>query len=320
VTDEVTPLPTVAVVLPTAGRRPEELLRSLRSVLADPATTEVVVAADIGAEVPLPEVPADPRVRVVRVPDAAEPSDERGERAREWAVASATADVVLGLEDDVVAGAGLVTGHASRHRAARGVVAGYVPVVQAGLALRWRPAARYYSWVYERACSRFERAPSTVLDGLWGGNVSVRRLDWPARDDDGASGGYHGDLALGVRLARAGLVGTFDRSLRAEHHYRRSLGELAADQEASAAGRLRLHTAYPDVVPAPDPRPRAALPRLVVGPTAAAARTDAGWWAVRRALVGAAYAAEAARLPRVADLVVRLLCRTAFARGLRRVS
>src|SRR3954451_23029091 len=97
--DEATPLPTVAVVIPTAGRRPDDLLRSLRSVLDDPATTEVVVAADVRADEPLPGVPRDARVRAVRVPRGAQDPEERGERAREWAVSCATSEVILALDD-----------------------------------------------------------------------------------------------------------------------------------------------------------------------------------------------------------------------------
>ena len=259
--DDERPLPTVAVVVPTVGRRPDELLASLRSVLADSATAEVVVAADVGPDEPLPAVSRDPRVRTVRVPVSADELHAGEGRARDWAVGCATAEVVLALDDDVVPEPGLVTGHASRHCSSV-VVVGYMPVAHSGLPLRFRPAARYYSRSYELACRRFEHDRGAVLAGLWAGNLSVRRSDWPP--GDGAGSGYHGDLALGLRLAGRGLVGTFDRSLRAEHRYRRTLRALAADQEASAAARLRLHAAYPDAVAAPvalsDRRPVAGRP------------------------------------------------------------
>src|SRR3954463_12017262 len=190
-TEEPRALPTVAVVVPTAGRRRHDLLRSLESILHDPATTEVAVAAAAPADEPLPEVPRDPRVRTVRVPRGTDDSDERGERAREWAVSCATSEVVLALDDDVVAEPGLVTRHASRHRSRGIVVVGYMPVAQSGLALRWRPAGRYYSRSYEATCSRYEMRLGEILKSLWGGNLSIRRSDWlRARDVDGIRGGY----------------------------------------------------------------------------------------------------------------------------------
>jgi hypothetical protein len=321
VTEDATPLPTVAVVVPTAGRRPEALLRSLEAVLDDPATTEVVVAADVGPDEPLPEVPRDARVRAVRVPAASQGLDERGERAREWAISCVTSEVVLALDDDVVAEPGLVTRHASRHQSGGLVVVGYMPTAHSNLAPRWRLAARYYSRSYEEACSRFESCPGGILEALWGGNFSVRRSDWLAAREAGARfGGYHGDLALGLRLARAGLVGTFDRSLRGEHQYRRTLKGLSADREASAAARVRLHAAYPDEVTAPGAHPRRPAARLVLDLATFVASTRGGWRALRQLLVIAAYAAEAVRLRLVADLLVRLLCRTAFERSLRRIA
>ena len=165
--------------MPTAGRRPDELRRSLRIVLEDPSTTQVVVAADVGANGPLPKVPSDKRVRVIRVPADTGTPDERGQRAREFALEYAEADVVLALDDDVLPERGLVTGHALQHAGAEGtVVVGYMPVSWHDLPFRWRPAARYYSRSYEAACSRFEVCPGAILEGLWGGNFSVRRADW----------------------------------------------------------------------------------------------------------------------------------------------
>jgi len=318
-TEEGTPLPTVAVIVPTAGRRPDELLRSLATVLDDPATTEVVVAADVGPGEPLPGVPRDARVRVVRVPAAStHDSGERGERAREWAVSHATSEVVLALDDDVVAQPGLVSRHASRHRRSGLVVVGYMPVTHSHLALSWRLAARHYSQRYEDACARFESRPGLILESLWGGNLSVRRTDWLAAGGAGVTpGGYHGDLALGLRFSRAGLVATFDRSLRADHRYRRTLEGLAADYEASATARARLHTAFPGEVPGPGPQPRHRGGRLVLALATLVASTRGGWRVLRRSLVIGAYAAEIVRGRLVADLLVRLLCRTAFERSLR---
>ena len=292
------PVPSVSVVVPTAGRRPDELRRSLRIVLEDPSTTQVVVAADVGANGPLPKVPSDKRVRVIRVPADIGTPDERGQRAREFALEYVEADVVLALDDDVLPERGLVTGHALQHAGAEGtVVVGYMPVSWHDLPFRWRPAARYYSRSYEAACSRFEVCPGAILEGLWGGNFSVRRADWSAAAEaTRTSGGYHGDFVLGLEFARAGLEGRFDRSLRAQHRYLRSLTDLEADHEASASARLRIHAAYSGAIPVPGSRPRRLSSSLALTFTTAVAATERGWQILRRALIVAAYAAEAIRL------------------------
>ena len=65
-------LPSVAVVIPTSGKRAETLAVCIGRVLEDPAATEVVVAADVPPHEPLPVVPRDPRVKVFRVPAGAQ--------------------------------------------------------------------------------------------------------------------------------------------------------------------------------------------------------------------------------------------------------
>jgi hypothetical protein len=65
-------------------------------------------------------------------------------------------------------------------------------------------------------------------------------------DIDQARG--HEDREFGLRCVRHGLTGVFDRSLRAEHQYRRTLRGFRADGQHSGAYRVRLHEAYPDVV------------------------------------------------------------------------
>jgi hypothetical protein len=81
---------------------------------------------------------------------------------------------------------------------------------------------------------------------------------------------------------------------------------------------VRLHAAYPDGVTAPGAQPRRPAARLVLDLASFVASTRGGWRALRQSLVIPAYAAEAVRLRLVADLLVRLLCRTAYERSLRR--
>jgi hypothetical protein len=312
-------LPSVAVVIPTSGKRAETLAVCIGRVLEDPAATEVVVAADVPAHEPLPVVPRDPRVKVLRVPAGLSRGADRGQRARDLAVGRATTEVILALDDDVVAARGLVTAHASRHARTHDlVVMGYTPVAQSGLELRNRPAARYFGCTYEDACRRFDLLPRTTLEGFWGLHFSVRRLDWlRVRGARRLSCRYHDDLEHGLLLARAGLQGTFDRSLRAEHRYRRTLRELSADSEAAASDRLKLHSLYPHEVPYPRSPQRRVAARIALGTVGTLASQDAAWRPMRGAIVVAVYTAEALRARRAADLLVRILCRIAFERSLR---
>jgi len=314
-------LPTVAVIIPTGGQRPELLSACVRAVLEDSGTTEVLISADLQPDEPLPALPHDPRITVLRVPAVSTARDERGQRARDFAVGHAHADVVLALDDDVVAAPGLVSAHALHHTLAQDlVIVGYMPVAWFALSARWRPAARYYSRSYEAACSKLEKHPSDVLTGLWGGNVSLRRVQWlRVRESHRIFGGYHGDLEFGLRLAHAGLQGIFDRNLRAQHCYRRTVYDLSTDQENAAAARVRLHRAYPAHVPFPRVRPSSPAARLALSATSKLAAADVAWRPLRRAIIVAVYTAEALKVSGSADLLVRLLCRTAFVRSLNRV-
>jgi glycosyltransferase involved in cell wall biosynthesis len=238
-------LPTVSVVV-TTYRRAGRLAETLAPVLADPATTELVVVADGGGDGTEQVVAAmaagDPRVRLVTPPHG-------GQRLAQAAgVEAATGEVVLILDDDVVAGAGLVSGHARHHRDRRGlVVVGYMPCRQPRGGRGVPALTRLYSEEYESHCAEWERDPATVLGGLWGGNVSLRRSDclavgftpWPYA---------HDDRDFGLRCLRAGLVGVFDRGLRAEHRHERSARQFLANARSFGAGRALLHRAHGDLL------------------------------------------------------------------------
>ena len=81
----------VSAVIPTTGRR--ELVRALKSVLSqDYDLHEVIVVADTLKHV---EIPADPRIRMVRIGPGA-----GGNAARQRGILEATGDLVALLDDD----------------------------------------------------------------------------------------------------------------------------------------------------------------------------------------------------------------------------
>src|SRR6266516_3733621 len=204
--------PTVSVVMPTQGRS-ELIERSLTAALDDPATSEGIVVLDRssesdGSEAIIDRLTAlDPRVRVIRT--ASRAPGRRGQAARDEGARAARGELIVALDDDVIACPGTISGHARHHGGgSRLVVVGYMPVLLPASGRFGQPAARYYSSSYERECSRFRRDPDSILERLWGGNLSVGRADWLAAAElSRGRGGYHDDRAFGLALRELGLRG-----------------------------------------------------------------------------------------------------------------
>ncbi len=238
---------TVSVVIPTRVRDPAFLRKAIAAVHDDPTVTEVLVVLDGDETVErhsafLSDLP--PKVRACVVPGAG----GRPNAARALGAAQAAGDVVLFLDDDVLAGPGLAGGHAARHQEHPGlVVVGWMPVAEH--LLRTSAPARVYSRDYERVCRRYEESPDAVLFDLWSGNVSLRRSDcmrvglfnhvFPYRQ--------HEDRELGFRCRAAGLRGVFDRSLLATHHYVRSADDFLALARQQVRENHALHVLHPDI-------------------------------------------------------------------------
>jgi len=306
-----TDLPSVAVVVPTAGRRPRLLVEVAQAVLSDDATTELIVVLDGRSPVAerlLGEI-SDSRLTALPF-RATEPGHHRGQEARDHAVRAAASDVILALDDDVVPQPGLVSGHASHHRDADDlVIVGYMPVARSDSA-----AVRLYARAYEGACLEFDRDPGSILLGLWGGNVSVRRTQWlRAVERPLVDAGYHGDQEFGLRLHQIGLRAVFDRSLRADHMYERTLQALIRDAELSAASRIRLQKSYGRWLP--ERAPQAPLTAWIVERLAEFMRRPRSWRIGAAALTNAARGAGTAGLLAVEDRIVSLLYRLAWVRA-----
>jgi glycosyltransferase involved in cell wall biosynthesis len=226
----------VAVVIPTIGR--PTLAETVGLVLADEAVVEVVIVADRNAhEVreALAGLAPEPRLQVVDGPG------HGAGWARQRGVEVSTAPLLLFLDDDVVPMAGLAAAHARRHVEPGRVVVGYMPVAETYR--RSSATARVYGDDYLAACEELDRDPSRILGDLWAGNVSLARVDAervPLASDD-ADYFRREDQAFGLRCARAGLTGVFDRSLRAEHQFERSLSAflLAAREQTLELEGLR---------------------------------------------------------------------------------
>ena len=225
------------------------MLRSfVEAVAQDPAVSELLVVLDgdvDGSADALESLRHEfPVVRPVR-------TEHRGHLgALQLGIESASADVVLLMDDDVVAGPSLGAGHARRHaqddEPGDGlVVMGYMPV---DLSDEASPATRLYAAEYEKHCRRLESGQLEVLRGLWLGNVSARRADLlrVGLESDHFAAFWHSDLDLGLRLEESGLHGVFDRTLVASHKHARDAEAFLRDARARGHSASLLERQYPD--------------------------------------------------------------------------
>jgi len=259
-------------VIPTHARR-QRLPELLDAVLAEPFSEVLVVVngGDDGSLELLEERgAADDRLRPLVIEAAGKPAAVlRG-------IEEASAEAVLILDDDVLPKAGLAAGHARHHAAGSGlVIVGYMPVASPP---RRRPGefgTELYSRAYERVCDEYAADPGSILDGLWGGNVSLRRADALRVYSDGDTAAprqhlRHEDRDFGLRCAQLGLTAIFDRELLAEHRHQVTPEKFLATMRRSGEARWAVHHNHGDALgPLPEdffvrgvPLPGRALVRI----------------------------------------------------------
>jgi GT2 family glycosyltransferase len=230
------PSTELSVVVPTAGRA-DRLPPLVRRLLAEAGVAEVVVVAD-GPDAVLrallePVVADDERLRLLELP-----TNVGAALARRAGIEVARQDLVLLLDDDVTPVPGLVAAHLQAHRRLeqrtgdpRTLVVGAMPVDLSGVTGRGHLATRLYAAEYARAAQVWSGQPSSILRGLWLGNVSARRADLLAAEDvrPTAPLSYHEDLDLGLRLAHVGVQAVYCPDAAAVHRHQRSGSAFAAD-------------------------------------------------------------------------------------------
>jgi glycosyltransferase involved in cell wall biosynthesis len=234
--------PTVSVVIPTRNRR-ASLERTIAALRAENDLDEVIVVDDASGDDTaawLAAASADwPAVKRVAT------SGVGSNRARAVGSDHATGDVVLFLDDDVVPAPGVVAGHARHHRGTESVVvAGYYPVVVE----KHAPATtRLAALWYEHELDAVEVDPALGLYQFWGGHFSMRRADLgrvPLAVPEFEGRWRHGDREFGLRCRKAGFGYVFDRGLRSQHFFERSLTQFRNDARLSGYGSVlvsRLH-------------------------------------------------------------------------------
>jgi glycosyltransferase involved in cell wall biosynthesis len=244
-------LPSISVVVPTYNGAPL-LERVLRPLLEDPAASEVIVVVDGSPDESFELVERlarnEPRLRPMLI-------ENRGDMgAREAGARAAAGEVVLFIDDDVLADPGLVTGHAIRHaERAADVVVGYMPVTARVQRRTDDFALRLYASEYEGRCQVYERDSRSAVRDLWGGNFSMRRADCLAvgMANPAFTEHYHADRDFGIRCLEAGLTGIFDRTLGASHLHDRDLAGFVRDARSQGAARVLLPRFHPATIAAP---------------------------------------------------------------------
>ena len=258
-------LPSVSVVVPTFRRR-DGIMQVLTPLLDDPQVGEVIVVVD-GSEDGTLDLLQDVACTQDRLRPLWQPNSGQ-ETARQTGLDAARSQVVLFLDDDVIADPGLASGHARAHAQTPGVVVvGYMPTVRPQQRRPGNFTTILYADDYERFCERYSAEPDSILNSLWAGNISLRR-------GDALRVGVRGtanltrleDREFGLRCAEAGLSAVFDPTLSARHAYARDLAGYAREYFVLGGSRRRLGELYPARVGSLDPRDEiSGAQRLLVG-------------------------------------------------------
>lgn len=241
-------LPTMSVIVPSHNRA-NTLRRVVDPLLSDPATTELIVvidgSSDASADLLGRMASHEPRLTGVAI-------DHGGKQmACEEGLRRASGEVVLLIDDDVVALEGMVTRHAHHHIGRDDlVVVGYMPTLLPPRRGAGDSPTFLYALEYERHCARLDTHPEAVLRELWGGNVSLhsaacRQVGWSSAEFPGL---YHEDQDFGLRCLKAGMVGVFDRQIAAHHLHRRSIDAFLGDARSQGAGLWLVHHLHQDLL------------------------------------------------------------------------
>ena len=240
-------MPTVSVVAPTFRRR-HGLAAFVEPLLREPGLDELVIAvdgSDDGSVEWLHERSRrDARLVVLDLPN-------RGAGgARQSGVEAAQGDVVVLMDDDVIASPGLVAGHARHHaELAPKLVLGYMPNDWRALPHGRRGIGWIYRAAYELHVSRFRTDPEFILHGLWGGNLSMPRSKLlEVGIEKLAVKRGQDDREFGLRCLKAGVRGAFDDSLHALHLYDRDLAAYRRDCRVQGESRRMIHDAHDDLL------------------------------------------------------------------------
>ena len=242
------------MVIPTFRRAPF-LPQILAPLLADPGVMEIIVVVDGSPDDSIELLERmtldDPRLRSHWQENAGAGA------ARQAGLELARGEVVLLLDDDVLAGPGLGSGHAAAAQAYPGcAIVGYMPVAPAIIRTSDSVTTELYAREYEQQCRDYLERPDAVLEHLWMGNVSLPRTVGLAvgLGDPGLVDLFpFEDREVGLRLHAAGVPAVFLPSLQAAHLHRRPIDRFRDDARRQGVALQVMFDRHPDAVAAPTP-------------------------------------------------------------------
>ena len=237
----------ISVVAPTYKRR-DALPAFVEPLLREPELHELVIAVDGSDDGSVEWLTkrgqTDTRLVALDLPNGG------AGFARQAGIEAASGEVILLLDDDVIARPGLVAGHVHHHRALEPkLVLGYMPNDWRRVPRGRRGIAYLYWRTYQERCALFAADPALVLHAFWGGHFSMPRADFLRVGMTGlAVKRGQDDRDFGIRCAKAGIRAVFDPSLRAEHIYSRTLHAYRQDSWVQGQSRTLLHRAHPETL------------------------------------------------------------------------
>jgi glycosyltransferase involved in cell wall biosynthesis len=199
----------ISVVVSTFNRRVllEELLSSLEAQTLSADRFEVIVVDDGSSE------PVEPGLRQRPRPfhfDVITQSNAGVAAARHAGVLRATGEIIVVLDDDMLAPETFLAAHLRAHEAGYTLVLGHIAAAPA-TATQKRPLfERMHTRQLDKFIARYRGLPTAVRGVMvCTGNVSFRRADYLAVGGFDRSLGRSEDRELGVRLEKAGARLTF---------------------------------------------------------------------------------------------------------------
>ena len=301
---------SVSVVIPTRNRS-AKIGRLLERLTAGDDDIEVVVVDDHSTDGTF-ETLQTWSARDARIVPLRSESSGHAAGARKQGARTASGQVLVMLDDDVMPMPGLALAHGARHgRRDKTLVLGYMPTRVPDPIPPGAFATVLYAQEYEVRCAEYEADPTLIMTGLWLGNASVLRDTYLDALEPGRMPTFpyrHEDRILGIILRDLGVVGVFDRNLRADHEHSRTVSAFLRDSYLNGQGRAEIYRTRPDVLPED---PVQLYLKGLPGPmrrVASATRHDAVRKVVTGSLVGGIRAAGTLRSQR-AELVLARLAR-----------
>jgi glycosyltransferase involved in cell wall biosynthesis len=242
----------VSVIIPTFNRC-AGIRGAIEPLLSDPATGEVVVVVDGSHDESFDLLTSwsaeEPRIRPLFQENSGPTI------ARQKGIHAARFPIVVLLDDDVIAGEGLISGHAQWHQQrANRLVLGYMPTRVPTKRMPGQAPTILYAQDYESMCEFYESRSDQIVRNLWMGNISLR-TDVARTLGPGIANAleYHEDIRFGLQCEAQGMEAIFDRSLAASHLHNRNLRRFFVDSQRSGVGKARLCLEFPELAPQLNP-------------------------------------------------------------------